>query len=242
VKPSYPKHRKVRSVSRDARLLNIHLWNLADDDGRLQELIQWIIGEVFPEDEDVTPVLLREWLGELSDAGLIIRYEAEGEPFIQCVNFRKHQVINKPRPSEIPPPQADSIDSRNSPVVVPEPSDPEREVERDKEEEGEAPAGAGAQHQNIFALLDRVAFARGVSSPKVEATDRACESFSHLDLTEEAEKFAHYWIDGPGEKRALDDVSWKWRQWLERSQSRPQGQDATTEDFSDYDAVMEPAA
>lgn len=48
VKPDYPKHRKVRSVSRDARLLNIHLWNLADDEGRLQELPQWIIGEAFP--------------------------------------------------------------------------------------------------------------------------------------------------------------------------------------------------
>ena len=102
VKPEYPKHRKVRKVSRDARLLNIHLWNLADDEGRLQELPQWIIGEVFPTDEDVTPVVLREWLGSLHDAGLIVRYEVAGEAYIQCHDFGAHQVINKPKTSLIP--------------------------------------------------------------------------------------------------------------------------------------------
>lgn len=102
MKPEYPKHPKVRKVSRDARLLNIHLWNLADDEGRLQELPQWIIGEVFPTDEDVTPVVLREWLGSLHDAGLITRYEVAGEAYIECHDFRAHQVINKPRESLIP--------------------------------------------------------------------------------------------------------------------------------------------
>jgi hypothetical protein len=127
VKPDYPKHRKVRAVSRDARLLNIHLWNLADDEGRLQELPQWIIGEVFPTDEDVTPVVLREWLGSLHDAGLITRYEARGERYIECHDFIDHQVINKPRPSEIPAPDAALSDSRTSPVVLPDDSLPERE-------------------------------------------------------------------------------------------------------------------
>jgi hypothetical protein len=131
VKPAYPKNRKVRSVSRDARLLNIHLWNLADDEGRLQELPQWIIGEVFPTDEDVTPELLREWLGSLHDAGLIVRYEVAGERYIQCQNFTEHQVINKPRESEIPAPDAGKVDSSTTPVVLPEDSHPEREEERE---------------------------------------------------------------------------------------------------------------
>jgi hypothetical protein len=129
VKPAYPKNRKVRSVSRDARLLNIHLWNLADDEGRLQELPQWIIGEVFPTDEDVTPVVLREWLGSLHDADLIVRYEVDGERYIACQNFTEHQVINKPRESDIPAPDAGIVDSGTTPVVLPEDSHPEREEE-----------------------------------------------------------------------------------------------------------------
>lgn len=102
VKPEYPKNRKVRQVCRDARLLNIHLWNLADDEGRLQELPQWIIGEVFPTDEDVTPGVLSEWLVSLHSAGLIVRYEVDGERYIQCHGFTEHQKINRPSKSRIP--------------------------------------------------------------------------------------------------------------------------------------------
>ena len=122
VKPEYPKHRKVRRVSRDARLLNIHLWNLADDEGRLQELPRWIIGEVFPADDDVTPAVLDGWLSELADVGLIIRYEVEGELYIACHGFTDHQAINKPRPSELPAPPDNPKPSRTAPVALPEDS------------------------------------------------------------------------------------------------------------------------
>jgi hypothetical protein len=126
VKPEYPKHRKVRRVSRDARLLNIHLWNLADDEGRLQELPQWIIGEVFPEDEDVSPVTLREWLQELSDAGLIERYEVDDERYIQCHDFTDHQVISHAKESVLPPhPRAESAPSSTPPVTLHEASSQE---------------------------------------------------------------------------------------------------------------------
>jgi len=148
VKPGYPKHKKTRRVSREARLLNIHLWNLADDEGRLQELPQWIIGEVFPTDEDVTPVVLREWLQELSDAGLIVRYEVEDERYIQCHDFLDHQVISHPTKSIIPAPQAGaglppepSVDPPGGPV---ESLRPEVEVEREEEMEVEWESEAGA--------------------------------------------------------------------------------------------------
>lgn len=126
VKPEYPKNRKVRRIGRDERLLNIHLWNLADDEGRLQELIAWIIGEVFPTDDDVTPQVLRRWLERLEKAGLIIRYEVAGERYIQCHDWSEHQKINHPSKSLIPPPEADSAclpeDSGNPPVTLPEDS------------------------------------------------------------------------------------------------------------------------
>jgi len=126
VKPEYPKNRKVRKVSRDARLLNIHLWNLADDEGRLQELPQWIIGEVFPTDEDVSPGVLSGWLGDLQMAGLIERYSVDGEAYIQCHDFNGHQVISHPRTSLIPPSNAENAVSSNPPVILPEASDPEQ--------------------------------------------------------------------------------------------------------------------
>lgn len=153
MKPEYPKNRKTRRVSRDCRLLNIHLWNLADDEGRLQELPQWIIGEVFPEDEDVTPVVLREWLGSLHNAGLIQRYEVDGERYIQCHDFNDHQVINKPKPSEIPAPQAESDQSRTPTVDLPEDSRPERKGKEGKGTGNGSPKGAPNLSEQVWSIL-----------------------------------------------------------------------------------------
>ncbi|HEY6731938.1 MAG TPA: hypothetical protein VI039_13060 [Solirubrobacterales bacterium] len=105
--------------------------------------------------------------------------------------------------------------------------------------------GEPSEYSPVLAKLDQVAFARGAKGPKVDAAIGACEQFSHLDLSAEAERFAHYWIDGPGEKRGLADVSWAWRGWLERvrpGESKSGGSASSSDDFSDYDAVMEPAA
>lgn len=156
MKPDYPKHRKTRSVSRDARLLNIHLWNLADDEGRLQELPQWIIGEVFPTDEDVTPGRLREWLQELSDAGLLARYEVDGERYIQCHDFRDHQKISHPTESLLPALQEGlrvvTEDSGNAPGQPVESFSPERKG-KEEEKEGKGKSVADAPDAPLSELL-----------------------------------------------------------------------------------------
>lgn len=229
VKPEYAQHRKTRSLSRDIRLLNIHLWNLADDEGRLQEMLQWILGEVFPTDEDVTPAVLDDWLAKLVEVGLIHRYEVNGERFIQIHDWDDHQSINKPKPSKLPPPpphlRVVPDDSGSSPGPVREES---RQEGKGKEEEGKGSDSARAQeppgpHSEIVRALDAVAFARGAPSPKVPAVLTACTEYAHLDLAAEVAKFAHYWTEGPGEKRALGDVAWSWRGWLEKVRDKPPG-------------------
>lgn len=164
VKPGYPRHPKVRKVSRDARLLNIHLWNFADDEGRLQELPNSLIGDIFPTDSDVTVVILEGWLTELAEAGLIVRYEVAGENYIQCHDFTEHQVINKAKPSEIPPADAESAGSRTDTVEVRERSRPEREEEKEGEREEEkewkgkepptVPAAADVPTTDIATVFD----------------------------------------------------------------------------------------
>ena len=166
VKPEYPKHRKVRRVSRDARLLNIHLWNLADDEGRLQELPRWIIGEVFPADEDVTPDVLREWLAELADAGLIVRYEVDGESYIYCHDFNGHQAINKPRPSELPAPPRNRAPSRKAPVALPEDSHGEGNGTGNREGK-EKPSSAKAADAPLSNLLADLIAQNGSRRPRI---------------------------------------------------------------------------
>lgn len=247
VKPEYPQHRKVRKVSRDARLLNIHLWNLADDEGRLQELVPWIIGAIFPGDEDVVPEVLRGWLEELHEVGLIVRYEVDGENYIQCHDWDDHQRINKPSRSVLPPFQADSgrlpESSRNAPGTLPEDSRGEGKG-RDKEEEGKGSAreadSAPPAWANICQALDRVAFTRDLTSPNPKAVAKVCEEFAVFDLDHLVGKFEHYWTEGPGAKKAFPqkDVVWAWRLWLEREDpDRTPRRPAPKSDLSAYSRI-----
>ena len=222
VKPDYPQHRKVRAVSRDARLLNIHLWNLADDEGRLQELPQWIIGQIFPADEDVTPAVLRGLLEELEKVRLIVRYEVDDERYIGIENWCEHQHPEKPKPSNLPPPPESVIrlvpdESGNRRGTVGDKPPLGEEEEKDREKEGNSRSSARANpsaYPEILSALDAIAFTRGRPSPKVPAVEATCAEHAHLDLKAEVAKFAHYFTEGPGAKRKLDDVAWKWRQWL----------------------------
>lgn len=71
-------------------------------------------------------------------------------------------------------------------------------------------------YQPILEALDRVAFSRALPSPNVASSIKACRDFAHRDLPVEVDKFAHWWIDGPGEKRKLKDIVGAWRNWLRR--------------------------
>jgi len=215
VKPEYPKHHKTRSVSRDARLLNIHLWNLADDDGRLRELPQWILGEIFPTDEDVTPVILRGWLEELAEARLIVRYEVDGERYIQCHDWNDHQKISHPTRSVLPPFDAGFSTLRSGSGAAPEPLAPEGKG-REEEGKGDNSAHASERDKAILAILDDLSFRRNIEQPAVPAAVEVNERFGSLASEAEAEKLRHYYTEGPGKRKPLTDVVWAWRQWLER--------------------------
>lgn len=92
---------ELHECSIAARYLFPGLWVLADREGRLEDRPNKIKVALLPADNEDIDALL----GELADKGFILRYEAEGEKYIQVVKFHKHQ---KPHPREaastIPPP------------------------------------------------------------------------------------------------------------------------------------------
>jgi len=103
IKPEMWQDEKIGELSRDARLLFIGLVTMADDEGRLRALSPAILGHIFPYDEDAVSKLKR-WMREVIDSGLVIAYKVGGVPYLQLTGWRKHQVINKPNSSELPPP------------------------------------------------------------------------------------------------------------------------------------------
>lgn len=102
-------------MTRDARLLAVGLISMADDAGRFVATQQAILGYVFPLDTDVTPAKLTRWLAEVTDKRpsadrpLVEMYDIDGVPYGWFPKYRKHQRINRPQPSALPPPPADSL-------------------------------------------------------------------------------------------------------------------------------------
>lgn len=103
IKPEFWTHEKPTSVSRDARLLFIGIWNFADDSGRIHDSSRELKLKILPGDEDITSANVEAWLVELANARLIQRYEVNGKRYLQVLGW-DHQKIQHPSDSKIPRP------------------------------------------------------------------------------------------------------------------------------------------
>jgi hypothetical protein len=92
---------KFVRLSLPQRLLYIGLISNADDDGRLRGEAEYLKMIIFPSD-NISPNAIEDMLKHLD--GLIIRYEVNGNWYIQHPNWNKHQYIEKRRPSLLPAP------------------------------------------------------------------------------------------------------------------------------------------
>lgn len=104
LKPGFFKNELLAEIDPLGRLLFAGLWTIADREGRLEDRPKRIKAEILPYDDcDID-----ELLDSLHKQGFILRYEVEGECYIQILNFLKHQ---NPHPreakSDIPAPQED---------------------------------------------------------------------------------------------------------------------------------------
>lgn len=100
IKPDFWRDDALSSVSTEAALLAIGLLNHSDDEGYFNANPKLIEADVFPlrELSNTITVLLRE----LSKIGYLMMFTgSDGKKYGLVCNFRKHQVINKPKPSKI---------------------------------------------------------------------------------------------------------------------------------------------
>ncbi len=94
IKPEFWTSEQILSVSRDARLLFIGLWNFSDDGGNHPASAITLKAQVFPAD-DLTVSDIRRMLDELSASNLLITYEHEGKSYWHITGWQ-HQKIDKP--------------------------------------------------------------------------------------------------------------------------------------------------
>lgn len=110
VKPEFWDDRKLaKRASRDARLLYIALWNLADEHGRLNGDPQWIKGQVFSYDDDLNADSIAALLAELEGpaVGAVVAYEVDGDPYLFLPKLARHQRLEPEKVrSRLPAPPA----------------------------------------------------------------------------------------------------------------------------------------
>lgn len=106
VKPEFWDDDVIGTLSRDARLLFIATWNLADDEGLLRWTAVYLKSQAFMYDDDLGVEDVEALMGELAGAGLVFPYQggATKQRLAFIVHFRRHQKVNRPQPSKLPPP------------------------------------------------------------------------------------------------------------------------------------------
>jgi hypothetical protein len=95
IKPQFWINEELGTVPRDARLLYIGLWNIADDRGVFQWRPGQILIQLFPYDRELSPANIEEWLSKLEGINDIVKFEEDGKEFGYIPNFSKHQDIKK---------------------------------------------------------------------------------------------------------------------------------------------------
>lgn len=112
IKPDFWDDEKVGQLPRDARLLFVATWNVADDEGLLRWTPEYLKSVAFIYDDDISVTDTAELMRQLSDAGFVLPYTAgpTKQRLAYIINFRKHQKVNRPQPSKLTPPSLSNTD------------------------------------------------------------------------------------------------------------------------------------
>lgn len=95
IKPEFWTSDQVMSVSRDARLLFIGMWNFADDGGNQPANAKTIKAQVFPYD-DLSEADILRLVDELTANELLEPYESDYRWYWNIPTWKKHQRIDQP--------------------------------------------------------------------------------------------------------------------------------------------------
>ncbi len=104
IKTEFWDDEKLATISRDARLTYIALWNFSDDYGVVKGHHAWLKNNIYPYDENLKIDTFQKWLLELESLNRIIPFSTNGEIYYYLPKFPIHQTINRPSLQRNPEP------------------------------------------------------------------------------------------------------------------------------------------
>ena len=111
IKTEFWDDEKLATISRDARLTYIALWNFSDDYGVVKGHHFWLKNNIYPYDESLKLETFTKWLLELESLKRIISFSTNGEIYYYIPTFLDHQTINRPSLQRNPIPPEDIYES-----------------------------------------------------------------------------------------------------------------------------------
>jgi hypothetical protein len=102
IQPGFARSPSMGRVSREARLLFVLLWTVVDDEGRCHAAPEDLASALYPSDFDAARYL-HGWLDELKGEGCVECYEVDDLDYLRIVHWHRHQWINHPTKSYLPP-------------------------------------------------------------------------------------------------------------------------------------------
>lgn len=94
LKPEFWHDQEITRLPRDARLLYMAMWNLADEHSRLQGDPRYVKGQAFPYDDDLPATAVESLIDELVTAGRAVRYQVRGAVYLYLPKLAKHQRLD----------------------------------------------------------------------------------------------------------------------------------------------------
>lgn len=96
IKVDFWSDEKVGKLSGRAKLLFIGCWNFADDSGVCRANPLYLRNNIFPYNESISVLETSSLLQELVESGMVVTGTYSTETYLYIINFKKHQIINRP--------------------------------------------------------------------------------------------------------------------------------------------------
>lgn len=226
----------------ELKLFYIGMWMFADDEGRFPWEPDLIAADLYPYERGADVAGL---LTQLRDAGRALRYEAGGRAYGFLPKFSRHQKINRPTPSRLPPPpQGLTEDSLSPPGRLTAGKDQGSGIRdrgsgiREKSAEPVADAPAPAPASPVLFTLK--CSGKGPTAYEVTEAQVAewAAAFPGVEVLAEVRKSAAWQDANPGKRKTHKGMASHLVSWLGRAQDGGRGQRngaaAPVSKFSDY--------
>lgn len=109
IDPNFWEDQKLAKCPWPARFVFLGLISNSDDAGRLCGHPAILHSRIFHSHDGIALEEMEEWLSNLENENLVVRYRANEEDYIWLPGFFKHQTLNRPSASKLPPPPRDMV-------------------------------------------------------------------------------------------------------------------------------------